>query len=78
MVLLLVAGVAVFVGSRVRSWWVLAVPILVTISALGALELSGRSLGGDTPVPFLVLFTEVFLAAGVWRGARRRPGVTPA
>jgi hypothetical protein len=73
--LVLVAALALVAGARVARWWLLILPVTTLVGAVVVLSLLGVPLGRDTPVPFMLIFVEAFLAVGVMLGMHRRTSV---
>ena len=67
----MVVALALLVGVRVSRWWLLALPPLAVAATVGGLALAGSAMSRDTPVPFLLLVVELFLAVGMWLGTHR-------
>jgi hypothetical protein len=68
--LVLVAALSLVAGARVARWWLLVLPVTAAVSAVVVLALLRAPLGRDTPVPFMLVLIEAFMAVGVIVGVR--------
>ncbi|WP_131740893.1 hypothetical protein [Actinomadura roseirufa] len=70
MSLFLVAVLATALGTWLRRWWLLMLPIAAATGAALLLAMPGTRVDADNPLPFLLVLIELFLAVGVTAGKR--------
>jgi hypothetical protein len=70
MTLILILLIALAVGVKIHSRWVMLLPVAVGALAGTVLTMTGHDLS-DTPILFLVVMTTIAVAAAHLAGSRR-------
>ena len=74
---MIVAAVAVAIGTWVARWWLLTLP-LAMVAGAGLLLAMGSKIDQDNPLLFVVILLELSLAAGIVMRKRLAASGLPA